>query len=111
MRMEPGRHALCATSYFCTIMEQVLNYINGELRQALGGGWLEGHAPAEGKVYAQIADSDAKDVDLAVEAAEIAMPAWTALGRQGLHDAISCGFGGNTGPGLFQSMCSARAVC
>lgn len=88
MRMEPGRHALCATSYFCTIMEQVLNYINGELRQALGGGWLEGHAPAEGKVYAQIADSDAKDVDLAVEAAEIAMPAWTALGRQGRHDAI-----------------------
>ena len=86
--MEPGRHALWATAYFYTIMEQVLNYINGELRQALGGGWLEDYAPAKGKVYAQIADSDAKDVDLAVEAAEKALPAWIALGRQGRHHAM-----------------------
>ncbi|MBZ0206258.1 MAG: aldehyde dehydrogenase [Flavobacteriales bacterium] len=69
-------------------MEQVLNYINGELRPAVGGGWLDGYAPARGAVYAHIADSAAEDVELAVQAATEALPGWIALGRQGRHDAM-----------------------
>ena len=74
--------------YFCSTMQEVLNYINGELRPAVEGGWLEDFAPAEGHVYARIADSRSGDVDLAVEAAERALPGWMALGRKGRHDAL-----------------------
>lgn len=69
-------------------MDQLLNYIDGELRPASGGGWLPDHAPATGQVYALIPDSDASDVDLAVAAAKRALPAWQMLGRQGRHDRL-----------------------
>ncbi len=69
-------------------MEQVLNYINGVLCPAVRGGWLENQAPAQGTVYARIADSGTEDVELAVQAAGAAWPAWWALGRQGRHDAL-----------------------
>ena len=69
-------------------MEQVLNYIDGKLGPALGQGWLDGYAPADGRVFAHIADSSAEDVDLAVKAAAAALPGWIALGRQGRHDAM-----------------------
>lgn len=69
-------------------MEQVLNYIQGDLRPALGQGWLDGHAPADGSVFAHIADSGAEDVDLAVKAATSALTGWIAMGRQGRHDAL-----------------------
>ena len=77
-----------AALYFWLTMEQVLNYINGELRPALGGGWLEDFAPAEGSILAHIADSGPEDVELAVKAAQDAQPRWAALGRQGRHDAM-----------------------
>ncbi|MBS1568918.1 MAG: aldehyde dehydrogenase [Bacteroidetes bacterium] len=69
-------------------MDQVLNYINGAMRAAQGGGWLDNFAPAEGAVYSRIADSGAADVELAVDAARKAMPGWVAMGRQGRHDAM-----------------------
>lgn len=69
-------------------MERILNYVDGTLRPAAGGGWLQGHEPATGEVFAEIADSDATDVDAAVDAAERAFPGWNALGRQGRHDAL-----------------------
>ncbi len=69
-------------------MQEVLNYIGGALLPAAGGGWLDDHAPAEGRVYARIADSSAEDVERAVSAAEQAQPGWAALGRQGRHDAL-----------------------
>lgn len=69
-------------------MEEVLNYINGKLGPAQGQGWLDGFAPATGTMYCRIADSDAADVDLAVQAATAAQPGWAALGRQGRHDAL-----------------------
>lgn len=64
-------------------MVEVLNYINGALRPPVGGAWLEGHAPATGAVHAHIADSDERDVQLAVEAAQAALPGWKALGTEG----------------------------
>ncbi len=69
-------------------MQQVPNYINGVLRPAVGGGWIDGLAPAEGRVFARIADSAGPDVDLAVGAAQAALAGWQALGRQGRHDAL-----------------------
>lgn len=69
-------------------MEKLLNLINGELRPAASGNWLEVHAPATGKVFAHLPDSDARDVDAAVEAAHNALPAWNALGREGRSAAL-----------------------
>lgn len=69
-------------------MDQVLNYIQGKLSPARGGGWLDNYAPADGSVYSHIADSGPEDVELAVQAARQAMPGWLALGRQGRHDAM-----------------------
>ncbi|HMC97169.1 MAG TPA: aldehyde dehydrogenase family protein, partial [Flavobacteriales bacterium] len=64
-------------------MERILNLIDGELRAAASGGWLDVHAPSTGQVYGQLADSDERDVAEAVTAAERAFPAWNALGREG----------------------------
>ncbi|MBP8822128.1 MAG: aldehyde dehydrogenase [Flavobacteriales bacterium] len=69
-------------------MQEVLNYINGELAPAVSNTWLDGHAPAEGRVFTRISDSDHRDVDLAVAAATNALPAWMAIGRQGRHDVL-----------------------
>lgn len=69
-------------------MQEVLNYINGRLRPARSGAWLDDHAPAEGRVFARIADSGPEDVEDAVQAAQEALPHWIALGRQGRHDAL-----------------------
>ncbi|MBL7953192.1 MAG: aldehyde dehydrogenase [Flavobacteriales bacterium] len=69
-------------------MEQLLNLIDGTLRPATGGGWLDVHAPATGQVYARIPDSDESDVNAAVEAAHRAFPAWNSLGREGRSDVL-----------------------
>lgn len=69
-------------------MQEVLNYINGRLRPARSGAWLDDHAPAEGRVFARIADSGPEDVEDAVQAAQEALPHWIALGRLGRHDAL-----------------------
>ncbi|WP_141588317.1 aldehyde dehydrogenase [Myxococcus sp. AB056] len=59
-------------------MEKVLNYIGGELLPARGGGWLDKPEPATAETYAHVPDSDASDVQHAVEAAARAFPAWAA---------------------------------
>jgi len=69
-------------------MIDVLNCIGGELVTAKSGTWLDGFEPATGQVFARIADSDAYDVDAAVAAAEKALPAWIALGREGRSNAM-----------------------
>ena len=64
-------------------MEQILNLIDGDLQPAVGGNWLDVHAPATGSVYAQLASSDDRDVELAVQAAQKAFPVWSGMGREG----------------------------
>jgi aminomuconate-semialdehyde/2-hydroxymuconate-6-semialdehyde dehydrogenase len=56
---------------------QIINFINNEFRAAIGGGWIDDVEPATGEVFAQIADSDARDVDEAARAAKAAFPAWS----------------------------------
>ena len=69
-------------------MIDVLNYIGGNLAPARSGMWLDNFSPANGQVFSRIADSDAMDVDAAVAAAEAALPAWIALGREGRSNAM-----------------------
>lgn len=55
----------------------VLNYINGELVEPAGGGWLENVEPATGLVYGRLPDSDERDVERAVSAACEAFGNWS----------------------------------
>lgn len=58
------------------------NYINGQLRPAASGQYLDNFNPATGQVYSQIPDSDAADVEEAVQAAKEAFPAWSGLSAE-----------------------------
>lgn len=58
-------------------VETLLNYINGEFRRPVNNRWIDNHAPATGKVYAQIPNSDEADVDAAYTAAKAAFPGWS----------------------------------
>ncbi|MGH8234835.1 MAG: aldehyde dehydrogenase [Rhodanobacteraceae bacterium] len=55
------------------------NLIDGTLCAPESGTYLDVHEPATGRVYAHCPDSDARDVELAVAAAQRAAPAWAAL--------------------------------
>lgn len=54
------------------------NLVNGRAQPPRGGRYLDVHEPATGAVFAQCPDSDATDVDAAVDAAQAAAPAWAA---------------------------------
>ncbi len=58
-------------------MTEILNYINGELRKPGTDAWLDNVNPATGKVYSQIPDSDAGDVEAATKAATDAFRQWS----------------------------------
>jgi aminomuconate-semialdehyde/2-hydroxymuconate-6-semialdehyde dehydrogenase len=60
-------------------MQKITNYINGELTAPLGDAYLDNIEPATGKPYSLVPDSDARDVNLAVEAAQKAFPAWSKM--------------------------------
>lgn len=59
---------------------RILNYIAGGLRAPQGGQFFENVNPATGEVYSVVPDSDKSDLDMAVDAASAAAPAWRALG-------------------------------
>src|SRR3989442_4650342 len=56
--------------------EKIQNFIDGQFVEPIGGKYLDNIEPATGKAYSQVADSDSRDVDLAVAAAEKAFPDW-----------------------------------
>jgi aminomuconate-semialdehyde/2-hydroxymuconate-6-semialdehyde dehydrogenase len=60
-----------------TKLPQIRNFIGGQFVEPIGGKYLDNIEPATGKPYSQVADSDAKDVDLAVAAAEKAFSEWS----------------------------------
>ncbi|RYY86747.1 MAG: aldehyde dehydrogenase [Chitinophagaceae bacterium] len=53
------------------------NYIGGYFIGPLSGDFIDNVNPATGEVYSYIPDSNEKDVDLAVNAARKALPAWS----------------------------------
>ncbi len=61
-------------------MIAINNYINGKYCDPISGQWLDNVNPSNGKVFASIADSDAKDVAQAYAAAKAAFPAWSTTG-------------------------------
>ena len=60
-------------------MQRILNYINGQLEAPISSSNLDNINPAEGKVYSSLPDSDSRDVEVAVKAAEAAFPLWAAM--------------------------------
>jgi aminomuconate-semialdehyde/2-hydroxymuconate-6-semialdehyde dehydrogenase len=58
-------------------LPQIRNFIDGQFAEPIGGKYLENIEPATGKPYSQVADSDPRDVDLAVAAAEKAFVDWS----------------------------------
>ena len=68
-------------------MTRILNFIDGQFVEPVGGKYLDNIEPATGKPYSLVADSDARDIELAVAAAEKAFPDWShtpAADRSGL---------------------------
>ncbi|MBI5472272.1 MAG: aldehyde dehydrogenase family protein, partial [Ignavibacteriae bacterium] len=57
--------------------EEILNYIEGKLFPPMSGAFIQNYNPATGEVYSRLPDSDERDVQIAVEAAEKAFPAWS----------------------------------
>ena len=58
-------------------LERIKNFIDGKFVDPVGGKYLDNIEPATGKPYSQVPDSDARDVDLAVAAAEKAFEEWS----------------------------------
>jgi aminomuconate-semialdehyde/2-hydroxymuconate-6-semialdehyde dehydrogenase len=54
----------------------IKNYINGELREPVSEKYFDNFDPAIGEAYGIVPDSDERDVELAVAAAEAAFPGW-----------------------------------
>ncbi|MBP7377935.1 MAG: aldehyde dehydrogenase family protein, partial [Pyrinomonadaceae bacterium] len=69
-------------------MTNIHNYIGGELVEPASGAYLDNFDPSTGEVYSLIADSDDRDVHLAVEAANGAFPAWAATSTEARHDIL-----------------------
>lgn len=63
-------------------MQLIQNYVNGKIVEPQSDAYLDNFEPATGEVYSQIADSDERDVDLAVEAAKAAFPTWSATSAE-----------------------------
>lgn len=57
-------------------MQKIQNFINGSLVPPEGVAYLNNTNPATGQVYSLIPDSDHRDVELAINAADAAFPAW-----------------------------------
>lgn len=60
-------------------MEKLQNFINGEYCAPISEKYIENFEPATGRVYCLIPDSDSRDVELAVNAAEKAFPVWSSM--------------------------------
>jgi aminomuconate-semialdehyde/2-hydroxymuconate-6-semialdehyde dehydrogenase len=58
-------------------MEEIKNYIDGELLTPISNQYLDNYNPATGEVYSHVPDSDERDVAIAVAAAEKAFLKWS----------------------------------
>ncbi|MFN2622395.1 MAG: aldehyde dehydrogenase [Chthoniobacterales bacterium] len=56
---------------------KIRNFVDGEFVEPLSGKYLDNIEPATGKPYSLVPDSDARDVELAVTAAEKAFTNWS----------------------------------
>ena len=63
-------------------MKKIYNYINGELLAPNSENYLDNVSPVNGQVYSYVPDSDAQDVEVAIQAAKEAFPSWSGLSKQ-----------------------------
>lgn len=63
-------------------MIQIDNYIDGLICPPVSGLYLENPEPATGKAFSKVADSDNRDVELAVVAAQKAQAHWAAMPQE-----------------------------
>lgn len=63
-------------------MMKLQNYIDGHLVPPLSGSYLDNFNPATGEVYSLIPDSDERDIDAAVKAAEAAFVQWSVTPKE-----------------------------
>ncbi len=69
-------------------MLRIDNFINGEIIPPTSGAFLDNHDPSTGAVYSVIADSDERDIQLAVDAAKTAFPSWSRISTEARHDIL-----------------------
>ncbi|MBJ10952.1 MAG: 2-hydroxymuconic semialdehyde dehydrogenase [Flavobacteriales bacterium] len=67
-------------------MKKIYNYINGELLAPNSGNYLDNVSPVNGQVYSYVPDSDAQDVEVAIQAAKEAFPSWSGLSKQDRYE-------------------------
>ena len=60
-----------------TDVTRIRNFIDGQFVEPIGGKYLDNIEPATGKAYSQVPDSDGRDVQIAVAAAEKAFDSWS----------------------------------
>lgn len=60
-----------------TELIQIRNFIDGQVVEPCGSNYLDNIEPATGQVYSKVPDSDERDVELAVAAAEKAFLSWS----------------------------------
>ncbi len=60
-------------------MKKLQNFINGEYCDPVSDNYIDNYEPATGKVYSLIPNSNAMDVQNAVNAAEQAFPTWSKM--------------------------------
>lgn len=63
-------------------MLKIENYIDGKLITPVSGEYLDNFNPATAEIYSLIPDSDERDVQLAVEAAQRAFPVWSKTSHE-----------------------------
>ena len=63
-------------------MKKIQNFIDGKLVAPISGNYLDNINPATGEVYSLIPDSDERDVELAVAAAQKVFPLWSMMAKE-----------------------------
>jgi len=63
-------------------VDKVSNYINGVLIPPISGQYIDNYDPSMGAVYSLVPDSDSRDLDVAVAAAEQAFPIWSTTSAE-----------------------------
>lgn len=60
-----------------SLPQQLENFIGGQFLPPVNQRYIDNYDPATGEVYSKIPDSDQQDIELAVQAAQRAFPAWS----------------------------------
>ena len=69
-------------------MQNIENYIGGRLVVPSSGQYLENFDPSTGNVYSHTPDSDERDVEFAVKAAQLAFGEWSSATAEMRHDVL-----------------------